>query len=212
MRATMDVTTRSQHVHRQGDHQQTGGADVRGLKVPVARPKPSPDCSAGGDGKKKQREQREDPGVFITRGGRLDMLEDPVIDNEQQHYVENRGAEYQPAEKLVAAHCEGTGVVGPRPDRQHAEDEATGDRAETQGLRNLPPCNKRRHGLGRVYTADRRTQLDLVSVSAFRKYRADSRKASNLRPDTTSGRSCAFGVRYYWLPGGGKSISGQDDF
>jgi len=39
MRATMDVTTRSQYVHRQSDHQQAGGADMRGLKVPVARPK-----------------------------------------------------------------------------------------------------------------------------------------------------------------------------
>ena len=83
MRATMDVTTRSQYVHRQSDHQQAGGADMRGLKVPVARPKPPADCSAGRHGKKEQREQRQDPSVFVTGGGQLDMLNDPVIDAEQ---------------------------------------------------------------------------------------------------------------------------------
>jgi hypothetical protein len=83
MRTTMDVTIRSQYVHRQSDHQQAGRADVRGLKVPVARPKPPADCSAGRHGKKEQREQRQDPGVFVTRGGQLDMLNDPVIDAEQ---------------------------------------------------------------------------------------------------------------------------------
>jgi len=83
MRATMNVTTRSHYVHRQGDHQQAGRADVRGLKGPVARPKPPADCSAGRSGKKEQREQRQDPGVFVTRGGQLDMLNDPVIDAEQ---------------------------------------------------------------------------------------------------------------------------------
>jgi hypothetical protein len=83
MRATMDVTIRSQYVHRQSDHQQASRADVCGLKVPVARPKPPADCSAGRHGKKEQREQRQDPGVFVTGGGQLDMLNDPVIDAEQ---------------------------------------------------------------------------------------------------------------------------------
>jgi len=82
-RATVDVTTRSQYVHRQSDHQQAGGADMRGLKVPVARPKPPADCSAGRHGKKEQREQRQDPSVFVTGGSQLDMLNDPVIDAEQ---------------------------------------------------------------------------------------------------------------------------------
>jgi len=83
MSATVDVTTRSQHVQRQSDHQQTGRADVCGLKVPVARPKPPADCSAGWHGKKEQREQRQHPGVFVTGGGQLDMLKDSVIDAEQ---------------------------------------------------------------------------------------------------------------------------------
>jgi hypothetical protein len=38
MRATMDVTTRSQYVHRESDQQQAGRADVCGLKVPMAGP------------------------------------------------------------------------------------------------------------------------------------------------------------------------------
>jgi hypothetical protein len=38
----------------------------------------------------------------------------------------------------VTAHREGTGGTGPWPDRQHAEDEAGGDRADTQDLCNLP--------------------------------------------------------------------------
>ena len=83
MCATMDVATRSQYVHRQSDHQQAGCADVCGLKVPVARPKPPADCGAGRHGKEEEREQRQDPGVFVTRGGQLDMLNDPVIDAEQ---------------------------------------------------------------------------------------------------------------------------------
>ena len=99
------------------------------------------------------------------------MLNDPVIDAEQQPDVQNRGGECQPAEKLVTAHRESTGSAGPRPNRQHAEDEATGDRAETQGLRDLPRCSERRHGLVRVYTADAGALLVLVlsdgSMTAF---------------------------------------------
>ncbi len=76
--------------------------------------------------------------------------------------MENRGGECQPAEKLVTAHREGTGGAGPRPNRQYAEDEATGDRAEAQRLRDLPRCSERRHGLVRVYTADTRALLILV--------------------------------------------------
>ncbi len=69
MRATMDVTARSQYVHRQTDHQQAGRADVCGLKVSVARPKPPADPNAGWHGKEEQREQRQDPGVFVAGGG-----------------------------------------------------------------------------------------------------------------------------------------------
>ena len=83
MRATMDVTSRGQYVHRKSDHQQAGRADVRGLKVPVAGPKPPADCTGGRHGKKKQRNQREEAGVFVTRGSQLDVLDDPVIDAEQ---------------------------------------------------------------------------------------------------------------------------------
>jgi len=60
------------------------------------------------------------------------------IDAEQERDVKNRSGERQPAEKLVTVHREGTGGTGPWPDGQHAEDEAGGDRADTQGLRNLP--------------------------------------------------------------------------
>lgn len=40
VRATMHVTARTQYVHRQREYQQAGHRDVRGLKVPVARPNP----------------------------------------------------------------------------------------------------------------------------------------------------------------------------
>ena len=83
MCATVHVTARSQYVHRQSDHQQASGADVRGLKAPVARPQPRADCSVGWHGKKEQREQRQDPGVFVTGGGQLDMFNDAMIDAKQ---------------------------------------------------------------------------------------------------------------------------------
>ena len=83
MRPTPHVTSGTEYMHRQSNHQQTGRADVCGLKVPVARPKPPADCSAGWHGKKEQREQRQHPGVFVTGGGQLDMLKDSVIDAEQ---------------------------------------------------------------------------------------------------------------------------------
>src|ERR1700730_7805742 len=83
MRTTMDVTTRSQDVHRESDHQQAGRADMCGLKVPVTWPKPRADCRPGRYGKKEQREQSQDPGEFVPGGGRLDMLDDPVIDAER---------------------------------------------------------------------------------------------------------------------------------
>jgi hypothetical protein len=57
------------------------------------------------------------------------VLNDPVIDAQQQTDVEKRGGECQPAQKLMTAHREGTGASDPRPNRQHAEDEATGNRA-----------------------------------------------------------------------------------
>jgi hypothetical protein len=130
VRTTMDVTTCGQHVHRQSNHQQAGCADVKSLKVPVARPKPPADRSASRYGKKEQRQQRQDPGVFVAGSGQLDMLSDPVIDAEQQPHVKDRSSECRPAEKLVTAERKCTGAAGPRPDRQHAEDEARGDRAK----------------------------------------------------------------------------------
>jgi hypothetical protein len=140
VRTTMDVTTRCHYVHRQSDHQQAGRGDVPGLKGPVAWPKPRAHCSAGRHGKKDQREQRQYPGIFVTGSGQLDVLNDPVIHAEQQPDVENRGGERQPAEKLVTAQRERTGGARPRPNGQHAEDEATRDRAQAQGLRDLPRC------------------------------------------------------------------------
>jgi len=83
MCATMDVTTRSQYVHGQSDHEQAGGADVCGLKVAVAGPEPPTDRSGGRHGEKKQHKQRQHPGVFVTGGGQLEMLDDPAIDAEQ---------------------------------------------------------------------------------------------------------------------------------
>jgi hypothetical protein len=83
MRVTTDITTRSQYVHRQSDHQQAGCADVRGLKVPVARPKPPAERSTGRHCKEEQSEQRQDPGVFVSGGGQLDMLNDTVIGAER---------------------------------------------------------------------------------------------------------------------------------
>src|SRR5215469_16815441 len=83
VRLTMDVTTGSQYVHRQSDDQQAGRADVRGLKVPVAWPKPPAHCGAGRHRKKEQSEQRQDAGVFVTRSGQLDMLDDAMISAEQ---------------------------------------------------------------------------------------------------------------------------------
>ena len=66
------------------------------------------------------------------------MLNQPVVYAEQEPDVKNRSGECQPAEKLVTTQREGTGGTGPWPDRQHAEDEAGRDRADTQDLRNLP--------------------------------------------------------------------------
>jgi hypothetical protein len=83
MRTTMHVTTGSQDVHRESDHQQAGRTDMCGLKVPVTRPKPRPNCRPGRHGKKEQREQRQDPGEFVPGCGRLDMLDDPMIDAKQ---------------------------------------------------------------------------------------------------------------------------------
>ena len=142
---TMDVTSRSEYVHRQSDDQQAGRSDVRGLKVPVTRPQPLADRSTCWHGKKEQREQRQDASVLVTRRGQLDVLNDTVIGAEQHSDVENRGAECRPAEKLVRAQRESTRRAGPRPNGQHAEREASGDRAETQGLRNLPRCSQQHH-------------------------------------------------------------------
>jgi hypothetical protein len=83
VRAAVDVTIRSQYVHRQSDHQQAGRADMGGLKVPVARPDSPADRRTGRHGKKEQREERQDPRVFITGGRQLDMLDNAMIDAEQ---------------------------------------------------------------------------------------------------------------------------------
>jgi hypothetical protein len=83
MRATMDITTRSHYVHRESDQQQAGGADVCGLKVPMAGPQPPADCTGGRHGKKEQREQRQNPRVFVAGSCQLDVFSDPVIDAEQ---------------------------------------------------------------------------------------------------------------------------------
>lgn len=80
---TMDVTTRSEYVHRESDDEQAGRSDVRGLKVPVAWPQPPADSSASWHGKKEQCEQRQDTGVFVARGGQLEVLDDAVIGAEQ---------------------------------------------------------------------------------------------------------------------------------
>jgi len=83
MRATMDVTIRPQYVYRQSENQQAGRADMRGLKVPVARPNSPADCSTSRHRKKEQREQCQDPGEFVTRSAQLEMLNSPVICAEQ---------------------------------------------------------------------------------------------------------------------------------
>lgn len=83
MRTAIDVTSRTQYVHRQSDHQQAGRTNVCGLEVPVARPKPPANCSASRHGKKEQREQRQDSGVFVTGRGQLEMLNDVLIGAEQ---------------------------------------------------------------------------------------------------------------------------------
>ena len=83
MCATMHVTTRSDYMHCQSDHQQAGCADMRGLEVPVARPKTPAHRSVGRHGEEDQREQCQDPGIFVTGGGQLDMLNDPLIYGEQ---------------------------------------------------------------------------------------------------------------------------------
>ena len=134
----MDVTIRSQDVYRQNDDQQAGRADVCGLEVPVSRPKAPAHGCPGRQRKKKQREQSEDPGVFIARRGRLDVLDRAVVDGEQYANVEKRGGERQPAEKLVTAQLESAGGAGARPDCQHAQDETSGNRAQAQSLRDLP--------------------------------------------------------------------------
>ena len=83
MRTMMDVTTRSQYVHRESDQQQAGCADVCGLKVPMAGPEPPADCTGGRHGKKEQREERQNPGVFVTGSSQPDVFNDPVIDAQQ---------------------------------------------------------------------------------------------------------------------------------
>lgn len=83
MRATLDITTRSDDVHRQRDHQQAGRAHVCRLKGAVARPKPRADCRASRHGKEEEREQRQHSGVFVTGRRQLHVLDNPVIDPER---------------------------------------------------------------------------------------------------------------------------------
>lgn len=138
MRAPMDVTVRCQHVHRQGDHQQTGRSDVPHLKSPMLRPEPPADCSPGWHGEEEQREQRQHPGVLVPGRGQLDVLNDPLVDGEQEPHVQGRRSQSKPAELRVSAQREARGGVASWPDRQDAQDEADGDRAQTRSLCNLP--------------------------------------------------------------------------
>ena len=134
----MHVSIGSHYVQRQSNHEQAGRPDMRSLKVPMARPKPRTECSARRQGEKEQCEERRNTGEFVTRGGRLYVLDHVVIDPEQQADVQNCGCERQPAEELVSTHTERAGGASSRANRQDAQDEAGGDRAETQYLRNLP--------------------------------------------------------------------------
>ena len=58
---------------------------MRGTEMPRWRGQSRQRTAAllAGTVEKEQREQRQDPGVFVTGGGQLDVLNDPVIDAEQ---------------------------------------------------------------------------------------------------------------------------------
>ena len=66
------------------------------------------------------------------------MLDDAGIGAEQQPDVKHCGSERPPTEQLVTAQLEGPDGAAPRPHRQHAENEASGNRAQTEDLRELP--------------------------------------------------------------------------
>jgi hypothetical protein len=83
VRAIVDVPGGRQDMHGHSDHQQAGRADMRGLKGAVARPKPRADRSPGRQGKKEQREQRQDSRVFVAGSGGLYMLDGHMIDSER---------------------------------------------------------------------------------------------------------------------------------
>ena len=55
--------------------------------------------------------------------------------------MDSGGSERQPPEKLVTAQLKSPGGTGPWPECEHAEAEAGGYRAQTEGLCDLP-----RHG------------------------------------------------------------------
>jgi len=155
MRAAMDVASRGQNMHRESHQQEAGRSDMHGLEVPVSRPELPASCSSGRHGEKQQGEQRQDPGVLVARGGRLEVLDDAVIGAERQSDVESRRSERYPAEELVTAQPQGLDGTGPRPHREHAENEAARDRAEAQGLCDLPRYGGRCHDPGRVIPAYR---------------------------------------------------------
>lgn len=140
--AAVNIATRCHHVNCESYHQQARRAHVHCLKVPMTSPKSRADDSHGRDRKKEQHQQRDDSGVFVPGRGRLQMFNDPVIGGEGQSDVEDCGCEHQPAEKLVMVQRERTCGSGTRSNRQHAQNEATGDRAQSQALCNFPCCRR----------------------------------------------------------------------
>jgi len=83
LRATVDVASGGHNMQRHSDHQQAGGTDVYRLKAAVARPESRADGSPGRHGKKEQSQERQDPGVFVARGGQLEVLDDASIGAER---------------------------------------------------------------------------------------------------------------------------------
>lgn len=83
VRATFDVTTRSDDVDRKCDQQQARRAHMCGLEAAVARPEPRADRSAGRHGKEEEREERQHSGVLVTGRRQLHMLDNAVIDPER---------------------------------------------------------------------------------------------------------------------------------
>lgn len=113
----MDETTGRHHVYGKRDHQQAGSADVRCLKVPVARPKAAADDRGGRHRQEQQRQQRDDARVFVAGRGQSQVLNDPMIGREEYSDVEDRSRKYQPAEELVMAQWKSAHRPAARPNR-----------------------------------------------------------------------------------------------